>query len=195
MPSRSQRREKILEAAGNAFLANGYDDVTMQDVAREAQISRAALYTYFGSKPEVFQGVIDLFLSLIVQSSVDALEKVGEEATLYDKLFAVFDARQRLWLGLDSSQKSTFSFELVKNHHKIIEENGALPIQKVVKDIITHAYATGELPAFAHTPQPHTVADTIFLSATATVFADASVKTNSENLVALLSVFSRGLAN
>ena len=76
-----------------------------------------------------------------------------------------------------------------------MEKNGALPIQKVVKDIITQAYATGELPAFAHTPPPHTVADTIFLSATATLFADASVKTNSENLVALLSVFSRGLAN
>ena len=167
----------------------------MQDVAREARISRAALYTYFGGKQEVFNGVIEFFLSVIVQSSVDALEKVGEEATIYDKLFAVFDARQRLWLGLDSSQKSTFSFELVKNHHKIIEENGALPIQKVVKDIITQAYATGELPTLAHTPPPHTVADTIFLSATAILFADASVKTKSENLVALLSVFSRGLAN
>ena len=76
-----------------------------------------------------------------------------------------------------------------------MEKNGALPIQKVVKDIITQAYATGELPAFAHTPPPHTVADTIFISATAILFADASVKPNSENLVALLSVFSRGLAN
>ena len=79
----------------------------MQDVAREAQISRAALYTYFGSKPEVFNGVIEFFLSVIVRSSVDALEKVGEEATIYDKLFAVFDARQQLWLGLGSSQTST----------------------------------------------------------------------------------------
>ena len=107
MRSRSQRREKILEAAGNAFLANGYDDATMQDVAREAQISRDAMYTYFGSNPEVFNGAIKLFLSLIVQSSGDALGKVSKEATIYDKLFAVFDARQRLWLGLDSSQKST----------------------------------------------------------------------------------------
>jgi AcrR family transcriptional regulator len=152
VPSRSQRREKILEAAGNAFLANGYGDVTMQDVAKEAQISRAALYTYFGSKQEVFNGVIEFFLTVIVQSSIDALERVGEDASIYDKLFAVFDARQRLWLGLDSSQKSTFSFELVKNHHKIIEEKGALPIQRVVKEVITQAYATGELPTFAHTP-------------------------------------------
>jgi AcrR family transcriptional regulator len=194
VPSRSQRREKILEAAGNAFLANGYGDVTMQDVAKEAQISRAALYTYFGSKQEVFNGVIEFFLSVIVRSSIDALKQVGEDASIYDKLFAVFDARQRLWLGLDSSQKSTFSFELVKNHHKIIEEKGALPIQRVVKEVITQAYATGELPTCAHTPPPDTVADTLFLSATAILFADASEKTKSENLATLLSVFCRGLS-
>ena len=193
MPSRSQRREKILEAAGNAFLANGYSDVTMQDVAKEAQISRAALYTYFGSKQEVFNGVIEFFSSVIVQSSIDALERVGEDASIYDKLFAIFDARQRLWLGLDSSQKSTFSYELVKNHHKIVEEKGALPIQRVIKEVVNQAYAAGELPTFAHTPPPDSVADTIFLSATAILFSDASEKSKSENLVTLLSVFSRGL--
>ena len=193
MPSRSQRREKILEAAGNAFLANGYSDVTMQDVAKEAQISRAALYTYFGSKQEVFSGVIEFFLTVIVQSSMDALERVGEDASIYDKLFAIFDARQRLWLGLDSSQKSTFSYELVKNHHKIIEEKGALPIQQMVKEVVNQAYATGELPTFAHTPPPNSVADTLFLSATAILFSDASEKSKSENLATLLSVFSRGL--
>ena len=193
MPSRSQRREKILEAAGNAFLANGYSDVTMQDVAKEAQISRAALYTYFGSKQEVFSGVIEFFLTVIVQSSMDALERVGEDASIYDKLFAIFDARQRLWLGLDSSQKSTFSYELVKNHHKIIEEKGALPIQQMVKEVVNQAYATGELPTFAHTPPPNSVADTLFLSATAILFSGASEKSKSEDLATLLSVFSRGL--
>ena len=193
MPSRSQRREKILEAAGNAFLANGYSDVTMQDVAKEAHISRAALYTYFSSKQEVFNGVIEFFLSVIVQSSIDALERVGEDASIHDKLFAIFDARQRLWLGLDSSQKSSFSYELVKNHHKIVEEKGALPIQRVVKEVINQAYATGELPTFAHTPPPDSVAETIFVSATAILFSDASEKSKSENLATLLSVFSRGL--
>ena len=193
MPSRSQRREKILEVAGNAFLANGYSDVTMQDVAKEAQISRAALYTYFGSKQKVFNGVIEFFLSVIVQSSIDALERVGEDASIYDKLFAIFDARQRLWLGLDSSQKSTFSSKLVKNHHKIVEEKGALPVQRAVKEVVNQAYATGELPTFAHTPPPDSVADTIFLSATAILFSGASEKSKSENLVTLLSVFSRGL--
>ena len=89
MPSRSQRREQILEAAGNAFLANGYSDVTMQDLAEKAQIFRAALYTYFGSKQKAFSGVIEFFLTVIIQSSIDALERVGDNASVQGKLFAV----------------------------------------------------------------------------------------------------------
>ena len=130
---------------------------------------------------------------MIVKSSIDALERVGEDACIYDKLFAIFDARQRLWFGLDSNQRSTFSFELIRNHHKIIEDEGTLPILRVVKDVIRQAYATGELPTFAHTPPPDSVADTIFLSATAILLSDASEKSKSENLATLLSVFSRGL--
>ena len=94
MPSRSQRREQILEAAGNAFLANGYSDVTMQDLAKKAQISRAALYTYFGSNQEVFSRVIEFFLTVIIQSSIDALERLGDNASIQGKLFAIFDLRQ-----------------------------------------------------------------------------------------------------
>jgi hypothetical protein len=62
-----------------------------------------------------------------------------------------------------------------------------------VKEVVNKAYATGELPTFAHTPPPDSVADTIFLSATAILFSDASEKSKSENLATLLSVFSRGL--
>ncbi|MEC8618168.1 MAG: TetR/AcrR family transcriptional regulator [Pseudomonadota bacterium] len=193
VPSRSQRRKKIIEAAGNAFLANGYSDFTMQDVAREAQISRAALYTYFGSRLKVFSNVIEFFLSVIVRSFIDTLERVGEDASIYNKLFAILEARQRMRLSLGSSQKSTFSYKLVKNHHKIIEEKGALPIQRVVKEVISRAYATGELPTFKHTPPPDSVADTIFLFTTAILFSDASEKWKSENLATLLSVFSKGL--
>ena len=94
MPSHSQRREQILEAAGNAFLANGYSDFTMQDLAEKAQIFRAALYTYFGSKQKAFSGVIEFFLTVIIQSSIDALERVGDNASVQGKLFAVFDLRQ-----------------------------------------------------------------------------------------------------
>ena len=66
----------------------------MQDLAEKAQIFRASLYTSFGSKQEVFSGVIKFFLTVIIQSSIDALERVGDNASVQGKLFAIFDLRQ-----------------------------------------------------------------------------------------------------
>ena len=63
-------------------------------LSRKAQIFRAALYTYFGSKQKAFSGVIEFFLTVIIQSSIDALERVGDNASVQGKLFAVFDLRQ-----------------------------------------------------------------------------------------------------
>ncbi|MEN8655495.1 helix-turn-helix domain-containing protein [Streptomyces sp. 21So2-11] len=49
------RTEHILDAALTAFCQYGYGKTTMQDVARAAGMSRAALYLHFPSKEELFR--------------------------------------------------------------------------------------------------------------------------------------------
>ena len=61
-----------------------------------------------------------------------------------------------------------------------MDEQSALTIQRVVKEVLRQAYATSELPTFENTPPPDSVADNIFLSATAILFSDASEKSKSE---------------
>ena len=46
-------RQNILAAAEKLFLAKGFDKTTMDDVAKEAQYSKATLYVYFKSKDEI----------------------------------------------------------------------------------------------------------------------------------------------
>lgn len=47
-------RELILKEARALFLARGYGGTSIDHIARECRLSRGALYTYFGSKFEVF---------------------------------------------------------------------------------------------------------------------------------------------
>ncbi|MDQ0956453.1 AcrR family transcriptional regulator [Streptomyces sp. B4I13] len=49
------RTEHILDAALTAFCQYGYGKTTMQDVARAAGMSRAALYLHFASKEDLFR--------------------------------------------------------------------------------------------------------------------------------------------
>src|SRR5512147_2446300 len=49
-------REIILHAAGRVILSKGYSALTMDDVAREAQLSKATVYKYVSGKgPLLFE--------------------------------------------------------------------------------------------------------------------------------------------
>lgn len=53
-PSSVAKRGAVLAAAEATFLASGYDSVTMEDIAHRAGVSKQTVYTYFGSKDELF---------------------------------------------------------------------------------------------------------------------------------------------
>jgi AcrR family transcriptional regulator len=55
---RDDRRELLLTRATELFAERGYDGLSMSQLAREAQISKALLYHYFPSKRRLFEAAI-----------------------------------------------------------------------------------------------------------------------------------------
>nr|WP_243686751.1 helix-turn-helix domain-containing protein [Methanobacterium formicicum] len=51
---KEQRRNDILKAAEKLFLSREYDNVSMNDIAREVELSKATIYLYFENKEELF---------------------------------------------------------------------------------------------------------------------------------------------
>jgi AcrR family transcriptional regulator len=65
------RRTQILEVAARIFPQKGFKETTIQDIAREADVSSSAIYQYFDSKE-------DLFLALTERISFeDILEEIN----------------------------------------------------------------------------------------------------------------------
>ncbi|MGH3663048.1 MAG: TetR/AcrR family transcriptional regulator [Micromonosporaceae bacterium] len=56
---RIARREQILQAATRAFARNGFVATSLDDVAREAGITRVLLYRHFDSKADMYRAVLD----------------------------------------------------------------------------------------------------------------------------------------
>ncbi len=50
---KEQRRNDIIDAAEKVLFIKGYDNTTMEDVAEEAELSKATLYLYFKSKEDL----------------------------------------------------------------------------------------------------------------------------------------------
>lgn len=55
---KEERREAILDAAEQVFFCKGFDRTPMDDIARQAQLSRALLYVYFEDKAAIMRGIM-----------------------------------------------------------------------------------------------------------------------------------------
>jgi len=51
------RRNEILDAALAAFARHGFQEATIQDIAKEAGLSHGAIYRYFTSKDDIIEAV------------------------------------------------------------------------------------------------------------------------------------------
>lgn len=56
-----QRRAQIIEAATTVFAKFGFSKARMDDIAKESDLSKGALYLYFKSKEEIFEKILDNF--------------------------------------------------------------------------------------------------------------------------------------
>lgn len=82
-PAYAARRQEIIRAAGEVFLARGYQGTTFKDIAAVLGLDRATLYYYFASKQEIFQSAT----SSAVERNAHAAEALAErDAPSVDKV-------------------------------------------------------------------------------------------------------------
>ena len=55
---KEEREQRILDAAADLFVHYGYDKTTVSDIAREAGVSKGAIYLHFKSKDDLFEGLL-----------------------------------------------------------------------------------------------------------------------------------------
>lgn len=110
----SDRRSRIVESAGAAFLRYGFARTSMADIVTQAGVSRTALYHYFASKEEVLLAVVDSVHKRSHEAAAQALEQSRSlQTALTDLLDAKFG--RTLALLADSHHGS----ELVDATHHI----------------------------------------------------------------------------
>ncbi|WP_328997158.1 TetR/AcrR family transcriptional regulator [Kribbella sp. NBC_00709] len=63
---RAQRRDEILDAAQQLFLERGYGDVSLDQIASAASVTKRTIYAYVGDKTAVFAAVVSRLNQLIL---------------------------------------------------------------------------------------------------------------------------------
>jgi len=84
------RQESIVDAAMDCFGRHGYRRTSMDEVAKEAGISRAALYLYFPNKEALFRALCE---DVHDKLGIAAEGAAACEGTFEEKLTGIFDAK------------------------------------------------------------------------------------------------------
>ena len=91
-PKDRQKRQAILEAARELFLAGDFDRVTMDEIANAAGVSKLTVYSHFGEKDVLFAEAVRKFAE---EHLPPAMTDVDPSLPIAEALYQVADSYYR----------------------------------------------------------------------------------------------------
>ena len=85
----ASRRRVILDAARDCILKFGYAKSSLEDIAKQAALSRPLIYRKFKSKEEIFGAVLEHLFETQYRAAEQALAKPGSKR---EKLMSLYEA-------------------------------------------------------------------------------------------------------
>jgi AcrR family transcriptional regulator len=147
---KDQRRSAILNAARKLFFEKGFRYVTVENIARKAELSKGSIYLYFSSKEEIYTQIllndIDKFnkkSSLIFQNGKSAAELVMDFAFIYVDFFLNDRELFRIMMTFMLHTEDMNLAETV-NQHIIEVTNNTV---KIIETILQQGIEKGEFPS------------------------------------------------
>jgi AcrR family transcriptional regulator len=87
----AKTRKKILEAAANLFVKNGFDGISISQIAKKAGVNQSLIYHYFESKEDLWKSVKNYYVETYVNMEdlkIDAADDLKDilKQIIYSRL-------------------------------------------------------------------------------------------------------------
>jgi AcrR family transcriptional regulator len=122
-----QRRDQILDAANALFAQRAYDEVSIEDIASSAGVTRGLVHHYFGGRKEVYIGLLE---RLGAQRENRLRPPVGRSARA-----RVADTVSR-WLDWTETNRTVWLATIARG-----EDIADPDVRRVVADLVQRAVA------------------------------------------------------
>ena len=142
-PRRDATREAILAAAVRCFGRDGFRRTALDRIAREAGVSRAALYLHFANKGQLFRALVT---ALHAEALAETARAAREPGTLADRLTAALVAKTGRFFDLLRSSEHAEEF-LDENHRLCgdLSTDAAAKHTRLLARMLAAAAADGEI--------------------------------------------------
>ena len=138
-----QRLSKILNAATDLFLRDGYGATSIDSILELAGGSKATLYNYFPTKDDLFRAVIDDVLSTAEKTTLESEQDVRAALTAFfsRRLTGLFSDRHHALLRLIIAERGRFP-DLARMYY----EHGPLRTRRILAEYFRDLEQRGLMP-------------------------------------------------
>lgn len=108
----SRTKDKLIDVARQLFAHKGVENTTMNDIASASDKGRRTIYTYFKSKTEIFNAVVNREAQSIIERIADIPSMpISPEEKLMNFIFSRFEAVKEA-VGRNGSLKASFFLDV-----------------------------------------------------------------------------------
>jgi len=148
---KAERRRSILDTARDLIREKNFDDVTMEDIAKRLELSRATIYLYFRNKSEIYATLLIEGLQELEEGYRGVLErKPGspmETLRGFAFVFFQFYARSHHYFDLIVTKRGEMERDLSDEVAAEFKAAGQSVIQPLV-DAFAAGAKNGDFPEF-----------------------------------------------
>jgi AcrR family transcriptional regulator len=184
-------RERILSAAETRFLSYGFKRTSMDDIADEAGVSRAALYLQFRNKEEIFRG---LSRALLDGALKEALLALSRQESLAQALITAAEGMNLRFVEIVYA--SPHGSELLDEKNRLCGNQVAAAVQtyrEILAKIFRRAMARAEIDLTSRGLNPASAAELYHRAALGLMGPDVKREAYQKNLRTLTKLLVAGL--
>lgn len=150
---KAERRRSILDTARDLIKEKSYEEITMEEIARRLELSRATLYLYFRNKSEIFLTLLTEGMYELRDGYAAALKDLPEDADDMSRLmqmaFAFFEfySRSHSYFDLLVTKRGELTRESSDEVVQAFEESGQTVI-KPIAEVYGAGVQSGAFPKY-----------------------------------------------
>lgn len=140
----AEKRERILEAAGREFAAEGYEKASMNQILSNAGISKGAAYYYFDDKLDLFMTAVTYYTGDLMHELAFDINNLNQDtywptlSKLYRQQFEL--ARRQPWVFSLFKNASAFSAQSLEQENMTSFDQD---LQTMISTLLIHGQALG----------------------------------------------------
>lgn len=139
-------RSAILVTAAKLFAEKGYSDCNLREIAKKVGIKAGSFYYHFASKDQILDEILDASVALITGAVTSAIEQLGPDATVTQKIATAMRAHVSTFLDRNANSTALMRvYEHLPPAMKRRSRNQRRVYAQIWYDLFEQGVASGEV--------------------------------------------------